>query len=361
MAEESFQEKTEQPTPRKRDEARKKGQVARSAELSSVAILMVGLLAMTWFGSTMFTAMSGMMIESFTEGMAIKLDPLTVQPYLVGWTLDFVGIVAPIIGLLGLTAVVINIARVGILFTGKPLMPKGDRISPLAGIKRIISPRGLVELAKGLFKVALVALMTYATLIWESQQLLRLADMGVGQLYDIGGDMILDLGFRIVAALLILAILDYAFQRWDYEKNLKMTRQEIKDEVKQHEGDPHIRARIKSIQRETAQRRMMSDVAESDVVVTNPTHIAVALRYNPESMAAPIVVAKGQRLVAERIKELARLAGVTVVENKPLARSLFKAVKVGREIPAELFKATAEVLAFVFQLKLKRRGEEVSA
>ena len=160
MAEESFQEKTEQPTPRKREEARKKGQVARSAELSSVAILMVGLLGMSWLGSYMIGAMSGMMIESFTEGMAITLDPLTVRPHITDWTSDFVYIVAPIIGLLGLTAIVINIAQVGILFTAQPLMPKGDRISPLSGIKRILSRRGLVELAKGLFKVALVALMT---------------------------------------------------------------------------------------------------------------------------------------------------------------------------------------------------------
>ena len=361
MAEESFQEKTEQPTPRKREEARKKGQVARSAELSSVAILMVGLLSMAWLGSYMIGAMSGMMIESFTEGMAITLDPLTVRPHITDWTSDFVYIVAPIIGILGLTAIVINIAQVGILFTGQPLMPKGDRISPLSGIKRILSRRGLVELAKGLFKVALVALMTYATLIWESQQLLRMTDMGIGQIFDLSGGLILDLGFRIVAALLILALLDYAFQRWDYEKNLKMTRQEIKEELKQHEGDPQIRSRIRSIQRETAQRRMMDDVAESDVVVTNPTHIAVALRYDPATMVAPVVVAKGQRLIAEKIKELARQAGVSVVENKPLARSLFKAVQIGREIPAELFKATAEVLAFVFQLKRKNRGEEVGA
>ena len=197
--------------------------------------------------------------------------------------------------------------------------------------------------------------------MWESQQLLRMTDMGIGQIFGLSGGLILDLGFRIVAALLILALLDYAFQRWDYEKNLKMTRQEIKEELKQHEGDPQIRSRIRSIQRETAQRRMMDDVAESDVVVTNPTHIAVALRYDPATMVAPVVVAKGQRLIAEKIKELARQAGVSVVENKPLARSLFKAVQIGREIPAELFKATAEVLAFVFQLKRKNRGEEVGA
>ena len=361
MAEESFQEKTEQPTPRKREEARKKGQVARSTELSSVAVLMVGLLSMWWLGSYMVSGLTDMMITSFTEGMAIELDPISVRPHFMGWTTQFVAITAPIIGALAVAAVTINIAQVGVLFTGQPLMPKGDRINPLSGVKRILSKRGFVELGKGLFKVALVAVMTYATILVEADTVLGLADMDVGQIYGLSGDMVLNLGFRIVAALLILAILDYAFQKWDYERNLKMTRQEVRDELKQHEGDPQIRSRIRSIQRETAQRRMMEDVADSNVVGTNPTHIAVALCYDPTTMAAPIVVAKGQRLVAEKIKELARQAGVPVVENKPLARSLFKVVKIGREIPAELFKATAEVLAFVFQLKRRNWDEEVGA
>ena len=145
--------------------------------------------------------------------------------------------------------------------------------------------------------------------------------------------------------------MDYAFQRWDHEKNLRMTRHEVREELKQQEGDPQIRARVRSLQRELAQKRMMDDVGQADVVVTNPTHVAVALRYAPEESAAPVVVAKGQRLIAEKIKELARLAGVPLVENKPLARALFKAVRIGDEIPEDLFKAVAEVLAFVFQLR----------
>ena len=178
-------------------------------------------------------------------------------------------------------------------------------------------------------------------------------DLGVGQIFLSSGDLIQSLFFRIVLLLLIMALLDYAFQRWDYEKNLRMTRQQVKEEFKQQEGDPLITARIRNLQREMSRKRMMDDVSTADVIITNPTHVAVALKYDIENMQAPLVLAKGQRLVAERIKELGRQAGVPLVENKPLARALFKAVGIGDEIPEDLFKAVAQVLAFVFQLKQK--------
>ncbi|MEE2657948.1 MAG: flagellar biosynthesis protein FlhB [Candidatus Latescibacterota bacterium] len=356
MAEESFQEKTEQATPKRREEAREKGQVARSTELSSVAILAVGVLSLYGFGEYMGLRIRGIMTESFTGGFSAEFDAVTIVPHMMGWIQDFAVIVWPIVALLVFSAIAVNVAQVGVLFTGDPLMPKGNRISPLQGIKRIISKRGLVELAKGLFKVAIVALVTYLTIRGELDTFVGFVDMGVGQIFELSVEMILSLALRIILLLLLLALLDYAFQRWDYEKNLRMTRQEVKEELKQQEGDPLIRSRIRSIQREMAQKRMMGDVGEADVVVTNPTHFAVALNYDPGTMPAPVVVAKGQRLVAHKIKELARAAGVPLVENKPLARALFKSVQVGDQIPEELFKATAEVLAFVFQLKSRRRG-----
>ncbi len=357
MAEESFQEKTEQATPKRRDDARKKGQVARSAELSSVAILMMGLLALWGLGGYMYDRMSGLMIEMFTNGMTINIDPLTIQPHVERWVTGFVAIVAPLVMMLVIAAVGINVSQVGVLFTGQPLQPKAERISPLAGVKRIFSKKGLVELAKGLFKIGIVAVITYMTLESEADTLLALIDMSIGQIFGLGADIVLDLGFRIALVLLLLAVLDYAFQRWDYENNLKMTKQELKEEQKQQEGDPVLRSRVRSLQRDMSRKRMMSDVGESDVVVANPTHVAVALKYDPANMVAPIVMAKGQRLVAQKIKELAREAGVPIVENKPLARALFKAVQVGQEIPEDLFRATAEVLAFVFQM---RRGKQVA-
>lgn len=353
MAEESFQEKTEQATPRRREEARRKGQVARSTELSSVAILAAGLLILLGLGTYVIDRLRIFMIDMFTNGLAIRLDALNVRMYFLTWASDYAKIVGPVIVLLAGAALAINYAQVGVLFTGEPLMPKLDRMSPLSGIKRLVSSRGLVELAKGLFKVGAVAYITYVTIFGELDYFVSFMDMSVGQIFSQCGSVILKLGFRITLLLLLMAILDYAFQRWDYERNLRMTRQEVREELKQQEGDPMLRSRIRALQREMTQQRMMADVGQADVVVTNPTHVAVALRYDPEEMVAPRVVAKGQRLIAERIKELARQAGVPLVENKPLARALFKAVRIGEEIPEELFKAVAQVLAFVFRL---RRG-----
>ena len=350
MAEESFQEKTEQATPKRREEAKRKGQVARSAELSSLAILVAGLLAMLGLGSYVYDHLTAFMIDQFTNGFSVRLTPLNLPTYLTTWGTSYVRIVYPIVGLLVAAALAINYAQVGVIFTATPLEPKANRISPLSGLKRIFSSKGLVELAKGLFKVAVVTIITYWTIAGELDHLMALVGMGVPQILASSGDVLMTLGFRICVVLLFLALLDYAFQRWDYEKNLRMTRHEVREELKQQEGDPQIRARVRSLQRELAQKRMMEDVGEADVVVTNPTHVAVALRYAPEESAAPVVVAKGQRLIAEKIKELARLAGVPLVENKPLARALFKAVRIGDEIPEELFKAVAEVLAFVLQL-----------
>lgn len=358
MAEESFQEKTEQATPKRKDDARKKGQVARSAELSSVAILMFGLLALWGLGSYMYDRLSGLMIESFTNGLTINLDTVTIQPHITRWVGGFIAIVTPMVAVLVVAAIAVNVSQVGVLFTGQPLQPKAERISPLAGVKRIFSKKGLVELAKGLFKIGVVALITFTTLKSEADTLLGLVHMSIGQIFALGADLVLDLGFQAALILLLMAVLDYAFQRWDYENNLKMTKQELKEEQKQQEGDPVLRSRVRSLQRDMSRKRMMSDVGESDVVVANPTHVAVALKYDPANMAAPIVMAKGQRLIAQKIKELAREAGVPVVENKPLARALFKAVQVGQAIPEDLFRATAEVLAFVFQM---RRGKQVAS
>lgn len=356
MAEESFQEKTEQATPKRREEAREKGQVARSTELSSAAILGMGLLALWGLGDYMQSRMEAVMLGSFVGNFNATLDELTIQTHMQTWMAGFAGILWPLMLFIAISAVAVNVAQVGVMFTTKPLEPKADRISPLSGIKRIFSAKGLVELAKGLFKLGIVGIVVWLTMEAEELTMQNMLDMDVAQILSLSSSMILELGFRLVLLMLLLAILDYAFQRFDYEKNLRMTKQEVKEELKQQEGDPLIRARIRSIQREMSQKRMMDDVGTADVVVTNPTHVAVALKYDPATMPAPLVVAKGQRLMAQKIKDLAKASKVPLVENKPLARALFKAVQVGDQIPDELFRATAEVLAFVFQLKQKREG-----
>lgn len=357
MAEESFQEKTEQATPKRREDARRKGQVARSSELSSIAILATGLLALSGLGPYMFDQLGIFIIDALTNGMMVEINSTNLYLHTGSWVLGYARIVVPIVALLVVAALGVNYAQVGVLFTLQPLTPKAERISPFSGIKRIFSSKGLVELAKSLFKIGAVVYVTYLTVSADMNNLVAYMDMGVGQIFTLSGDITLTLAFRIVLLLLIMAILDYSFQRWDYEKNLRMTRQEVREEVKQQEGDPMMRSRVRNLQREMSQQRMMDDVMTADVVVTNPTHVAVALKYDMENMPAPLVVAKGQRLVAQRIKEIARDAGIPLVENKPLARALFKVVQIGDEIPEDLFKAVAQVLAFVFQLK---RGSEGS-
>ena len=354
MPEESFQERTEQATPRRREEARQEGQVARSAELSSVAILLAGLMALSGLGPRMYQDMAHFVTEMLGTGFTIQLDVANAGPYMMEWAFRFAQICAPLIVALAAAALLINFAQVGAVFATKPLMPKFDRINPLSGIGRLFSMHGLVELVKGLFKIALIVYITYLTIRNEAPNYIQFLDLDIAQIFALSGDLILKLGYRIVLALLVLSILDYAFQRWEFEKNLRMSRQEIKEEFKQQEGDPQVRGRIRSLQREMSRKRMMADVATADVVVTNPTHLAIALRYDPQQMAAPLVVAKGQRLVAERIKELARQSGVPLVEDKPLARALFKAVQIGDTVPEDLFKAVAQVLAFVYQLKRKK-------
>ena len=357
MAEESFQEKTEQATPKRREDARRKGQVARSSELGSIAILATGLLALSGLGPYMFDQLGVFMIDALTNGVKVEINSTNLYLHTGSWVLGYARIIVPIVALLVVAALAVNYAQVGVLFTLQPLTPKAERISPFSGIKRIFSSKGLVELAKSLFKIGAVVYVTYLTISADINNLVSYMDMGVGQIFTLSGDIILTLAFRIILLLLIMAILDYSFQRWDYEKNLRMTRQEVREEVKQQEGDPMVRSRVRNLQREMSQQRMMDDVMTADVVVTNPTHVAVALKYDMENMPAPLVVAKGQRLVAQRIKEVARDAGIPLVENKPLARALFKVVQIGDEIPEDLFKAVAQVLAFVFQLK---RGNEGS-
>ncbi len=354
MPEESFQERTEQATPRRREEARNQGQVARSSELSSVAILLAGLMALSGLGAYMYRGLAQFTTQMLSDGFTIQLDLGNATSYILDWAGATVQVAAPLLVVLAAVALLINFAQVGAVFTGKPLMPKFSRISPLSGIKRLISAQGLAELFKGLFKIAIIVYITYLTIAGEAVNYLLFLDMEVGQIFAFSGELVLKLGYRILVAMLFLSALDYDFQRWQFEKNLRMSRQEIKEEFKQQEGDPHVRARIRSLQREMSRRRMMDDVPTADVVVTNPTHVAVALRYDPERMAAPQVVAKGQRLMAQRIKEMAREAGVPLVEDKPLARALFKVAQVGDTVPEELFKAVAQVLAFVYQLKRKK-------
>ena len=348
MASEATGEKTEAATPRRRQEARERGQVARSTEVNSALILLGTLGALALAGPVMGRTM----VEAFQHGLQIggrpDLGPEDVRRLFL-WVAVTVGqVIAPVV----LAGLVFGLAagamQVGFLVIPENVRFNWARLNPLNGLKGLLSTRGAVELLKAVFKMGTIGIVAYRTLRPEWDRVPELAQMGLLGLIGWEFHLVLVLAFKVTAAFCLLAALDYGYQRWKHEKSLRMTKAEIKQEAKQSEGDPQIRSRVRSIQRERAMRRMIQDVPSASVVVVNPTHIAVALRYDPETMRAPRVVAKGKRLVAERIVAAARAAGVPVIQDIPLARALEKLVPVGGEIPAALYRAVAQILAYVF-------------
>ena len=352
--EESFQEKTEEPTQKRLEEARQEGNVPKSVELGNAMILLTGVVALYFLGASMWRQMSEAGYYIYSNAVTIDIGPHNLHKYTEIASFFLLKVIAPFCGLLMLVGILTAVGQSGPNFTLKPLQPKAKRMNPLKGLKRVFgSSRALVELVKTVLKVLAVALLAIWTIKGMFADYLLLLDQEVGQFFSYLMHQVFNLSLRIALLLLAIAILDTLWQRYKYIKELRMSRQEVKDERKQQEGDPQIKSRIRSIQMEVARKRMMQQVTEADVVVTNPTALAVALKYDPASMIAPVVMAKGARLLAEKIKEIARANDIPIVENKPLARILYKTVEVGMEIPAELYKAVAELLAYVFRLKKK--------
>jgi len=348
------QERTEQATPRRREEARKKGQVAKSQEVASVAIL---LACLTYFNfdsvrllKKMMDNLSGFLRSSGT----LLINTSNIQSLAVEWVYEFLILIAPLLLTVLAAGLLANFVQVGFLFSAEALTPRFSKIDPFKGFQRLFSMKSFAELIKNLMKLSIVSYVAYVTVKGEIDGLPSLMDRSIGDITAYMGEISFKIILRTSWVLVVLAILDYVYQRWDFEKGLKMSRQEIKDEFRQTEGDPLIKARIKRIQREMARKRMMAKVPKADVVITNPDHIAVALKYDQAKMFAPVVVAKGTGFLAERIRELARQNTVPVIENKPLAQVLYKMVKVEEAIPENLYRAVAEVLAYVYGLKDKR-------
>ncbi len=350
MAEER-DERTERATPRKIREAREEGNVAKSREISSVAVLLAALMTLYLAGGTMFTNLLNVTNRSLMDAGSIHLTSERIHLLLVDSIMDISIIIFPVLLGTFLFALFSNIAQVGFLFSSKAITPKMDKINPINGFKNLVSLRSLVELLKSIAKIALVAYAAYFAIQSEVEDIPPLMLMSPWEIITFMSSISFNILLKSSWVLLALAIMDYSFQRWQYLKNLRMTKQEVKDEMKQQEGDPHIKARIKSLQREYASRRMMEEVPKADVVITNPIHFAIALKYNKEDMGAPVVVAKGRSHLARRIRELAIESKVPVVEDKPLARALYKSIEIGQEVPASLYKAVAEVLAYVYRLK----------
>ncbi len=352
MAEENLQEKTEEPTPRRREEARQRGQVAKSREVAAVAVLSGGLLAFFVAGSYMVSQMM-IIYRHFLNFGPPHLDLKAAEKTLWVAVKLSIGAVFPVVVLVFVLAFLSLYLQVGGVVAWEALTPKWERIHPLEGFKRLFSLPSLVELVKSILKISLIAGVSYLVIYGERERLLLLAGEGVKalgyELFSLARGLML----KVLFALLALALLDFLFQRWETERHLRMTKEELKEEMKQTEGDPWVKSRIRQIQRAMAQKRMMSEVPKADVVITNPQHLAIALKYELGEMPAPQVLAKGANYLAFKIREIAEAHGVPVVENPPLAQALYRQVEEGEYIPAELYQAVAEVLAFVYRLKGK--------
>ena len=346
-------DKTEKATPKKRQEARKKGQVLQSREITSALILIFIFIGIRIFGGQIYSEIAAFTKRIITEYP--KIEDLYSINMLSKLFMDTVTVIlkttAPILAIAVITGMLAGYAQVGFLFTMETLTMKFERINPLSGLKRIFSLRAIVELVKSIGKVAIIGYIAYSYLKGEVNNVLGLMDMDAMGVAVYIGTTSLNVAIRICVALVILGVLDYFYQWWEYEKNLKMSKQEVKEEYKQTEGNPEIKAKIKQKQRQISMRRMLHEVPKADVVITNPTHFAVAVKYDTSVSSAPVVIAKGQDFIALRIKEAAKENKIEIVENKPLARTLYETVDIGEAIPPELYQAVAEVLAFVYSLK----------
>ena len=337
-------------TPYRRRKAREEGQVARSTDLASAVVLTSALLALRWVGPRGIEACLALVSEYLGTAPALDGSPLREIGQASGWLFRTL---APFLGLVLLAAVAAHVGQVGWLFVPSRLAPQLSRISPVAGWRRIFSMAGLVRLFLGLGKVAVVATVAGATVYAERERIVSLAALDFRPQCATLADILLSTCLYSAVALLVLAVLDYAWQRWKYEQDLRMTTQELRDEYKMLQGDPQIAARRKQIQQQIVQSRLTVAVPKADVVITNPTELAIALQYEPEQMEAPIVVAKGAGALAARIRRLALEHGVPVLERKELARALYRHVDVNRPIPAAYYTAVAEILRYVYQLKGK--------
>ncbi len=350
------QEKTEQPTEKKLSDARDKGQAPKSMEVNSLGIFFFGIIIIYLFRGMISKDIARMTIMIFSSLDKLTLSADLLQVYAVSTMLFYLKVLAPFFIVLVIVALAVGFGQVGVRLSPKALMPKFSKLNPLKGFKsKFFSVEPLVESLKNLIKVVVVGMVSYwllSDLILNSVNLVRLS---IPEIVTYMTDNISSFLWEISAVYLVIAAADFVYQKHKFKEDMKMTKQEVKEENKNTEGDPHTKGRIKSKQMEIAQRRMMADVPTADVVITNPTHFAVALKYEMGSQGAPKVVAKGADRVAQKIKEIAKENGVPLHENVMLARALYKSCEVGEEIPATLFKAVAEVLAYVFKLKNKKK------
>ncbi|MEG3641422.1 flagellar biosynthesis protein FlhB [Magnetococcus sp. PR-3] len=353
MADEDKESKTEEPTPKRLADSRNKGQVATSKEVSTALLMLAALGAFLMSGGELWQALQNKMRFFLSGQISDDVTPtgvsLIFNEVIKGVVLDL----SPFFLLFIIVAILAGILQHGWLISFDPLMPKISKINPLQGIKRLVSIRSLVDALKSVIKIVVISIAVYLAMRDNIDQILGLADTTIAEFTSLMLNDALGILWRVALAFLLIAVLDFLYQKHEHVKGLRMSKQEIKDEMKQMEGDPLLKGRIRQIQRELAQSRMMQEVPKADVVITNPTHYACALQYTPGEMAAPKLIAKGKGPIAAKIRELADENKIPRIENPPLARTLYRDVELDQLIPPELFKAVAEVLAFIFNTKNK--------
>ncbi|OGC33457.1 flagellar biosynthesis protein FlhB [candidate division WOR-1 bacterium RIFOXYC2_FULL_37_10] len=351
-------DKTEEPTPHRLREAREKGQIAKSREITTAILLLLSYSVFRYFGETSWTALVDMGQGIFSQIPASANEfSLGFAAYILAIGLRSLALaLIPIFAVTFLAAIIAESLQTGFVFAGDQLSPKLERLNPLEGFKKIFSMQGFVEVIKSLLKIIIVFYIAWVAVKNDLTYVIVLLESSLWDALVLGGSIAYTVAMRVGTFYIIIAILDYFYRRWEYLKNLKMTKQEIKEEYKRLEGDPQVKQRIRDMARQIAYQRMMSAVPKADVVVTNPTHVACAIKYDQQKAKAPSVLAKGLRKHAEKIRAIAEEYEIPIVENEPLARSIYRTTKVGREIPRELYQAVAEVLAYIYKKKKDREA-----
>ncbi len=350
-------EKTEEPTSKKKEDTRKEGKVAKSKEMSSgVQLIALFVILKFWVGNMgeNFMGLFGELYEkmpaytTYWEGKVVSSD---YKILLNGVIVELLLQLLPFFLVGVVISVLINMLQFKFKISTKPLQPKFSKLNPVSGMKKLFSKEKIMELLKSIAKIILIMFVVYNTIKNEWVYLVKFYQMPLNQALELIGKIVIDMGLRISLVFMVIAFVDLIYERWKFNEDIKMTKQEVKDEYKNAEGDPQIKGKIRQKMREASQRRMMQDVPKADVVITNPTHFAVAIRYDANEGSAPRVLAKGADFVAQKIKEIAKENNVEIVENKPLARMLYANVDVGQEVPPELYQSVAEVLALVYKMQ----------
>lgn len=349
-------DKTEDPTPKKLEDARKKGQIAKSQDLNSALQLFIFTLVASSLGNNIYNQIYSFLKSGFRVDYNMSFSQNNVNVFLRSNIVSFLKMILPVFGILFLAALVINLSQTKFNYSLHPIKPDFKKLNPIEGFKKIFSKKTLFGLAKNLGKLALITYISYSFIKDNISEIQGIALTSVYNFYTYLSELLGGFISKVATILVIIGIIDFVYQKYDFKKSLKMTKHEVKEEYKEVEGDPIIKSQRKQKQKQLAMNRMMNDVEKSDVVVVNPTHISVAIRYNEEEESAPRILAKGADNIAFKIRTLAKENDIPIVENKPLARILYKKVKVGQEVPVEYYGALAEILAFVYKLEQKKKS-----